>query len=693
MRFVLQLSPQIALESGDPLPLTARALYTFAALVLAAICAAQNTTSPPAEEAPLGPFIGRYLDSAQTGDLQCPIRTYRAYDVRASSEDNLLYFAIGSAFVGQNPATFADRVATEALATGYRGEKYLAFDHWYRREQCDYDRQTAILGFDWDNRKYKYVSYIFQGVAILDENFEEVNLLADQVGTDLLVFRNGTSYYLLIALDHAYPGGARLLDVTDPTDVKYMREVTSIAEMAESFDGRIAILHNDNVLRIYTTDAIVSNTAPSFTFTPPDSENLMDLTTDGRRFYALVNSSGNIRLHMFTPSGDTYVESIAASSLSAWSVHYGAGYVVVPGPTGTSFFEVGDDGLTLAADARLTWYYESGTRRYLNNVSPLVAGDQFIAVVSANGVGDVFALDATDPLTIDQSFLPATIDAGDKTHLTVTITNPRAAPVMFDLAHTYASGLVTAAGTIPATTCGTTVTATSDGRAFSLSNARLAANANCTVTVILAAAIAGGYTNTIDAAAIVSIENTNATESTATLVVVAPSGPASLSAVANGTSSVALTWGEVTGATAYEIFRNDVHVLSTTGTAAVDDTVSANTSYVYKVRAVGGGFSNTDLATTVAFTDSALAGAVAKAAHITELRTAITAVHTLAGLGPATFTDDPVLPGMAIKATHINELRSRLDTSRAALGLPPLTYGALSTIRAADISELRAGTQ
>lgn len=685
---------QIAQRSGDRLPVIARVLYTLATLVIAAIGVAQTTPPPPEQDAPLGEFIGRYLDSAQTQSLQCPIRTYRAYDVKASSEDNLLYFAIGSAFVGQDPATFSNRLATEALARGFRGEKYLAFDHWYRREQCSYDAQVSILGFDWDDRGYKYVSYAWDGLVILDEDFQEVNRVDNQLGTEHLAFRNGTSYYLLIALDYVYPGGAHLLNVTDPTGVQHIRDVTSIAAMAKSRDNRIAIFNNDRVLRIYTTDAVVGNSAPLYTFTPPTQSFVLDMTSDGKRFYALVSTNGNVGLHVFTPSGDTYTQSVAASNLNASRMRYGAGYVVVYGSTGAKFFEVGDDGLTPAGAEPLSWYYEPTEYRDLRAVQPVVAGDQTVAVVSANGVGDVFALDALDPLTISQSFLPESINVGENSHFSVTITNPRATPVMFGMAHTYASGLSYADNSIPATTCGTVVIASGNG-SFVLSKARLEANASCTVTAILTSATPGTYVSTIPAAAIVSPENTNAVESSATLLVLAPAGPPpSLSATATSSTSVALTWAQVTGSPTYEIFRNDVLIDSTTNSTYIDTTVSANTSYLYKVRTVGtSGFSPPDVATTVIFTDASLTGVVAKAIHIAELRTAVSAMRTLATLGATTFTDAPLHAGTTMKAVHITELRTALDEARAALGLSALTHGALSTVRAVDITELRAGTQ
>jgi hypothetical protein len=520
-----------------------------------------------------------------------------------------------------------------------------------------------------------------------------VNLVVDQGGTDHLVFRNGTSYYLLTSIDHAYPGGARLLNVTDPTDVVFIRDITATAEMAKSRDSRIAFLHTHDAMRIYTTDAVVANSAPLFTFTPPESSFILDITSDGRRFYALVNNSGSSSLHVFTPSGDSYTETVAASDLNGWSVSYGAGYVVVPGPLGVAFFAVGDDGLTLVEEEQLSWYNESSERRLPNTVLPVVSGGETALIVSANGVRDVFALEPREPITVSQSFDSAVIDVGGTTHYTLTITNPRAAPVMFDLAHTYPAGLVRAPGSIHARTCGGTLT---DGEtSFALSNAVLPANATCTVTAILTASTAGTYVNTIPAAAIVSPENTNPEASSAQLAVLAPPGPPPwLSATATSTNAIALTWAPVAGSPTYEIYRNGALLTSTTSTALTDSNVSANTSYIYKVQTVGtSGFSPSDIATTIIFTDASLSGIAAKAIHVAELRTAVAAVRTLAGLGAATFTDAPLVAGTAIKAAHFTELRAGLNEARAFLGVGELTFGPLSTVKATDVIEIRAGAQ
>ena len=131
---------------------------------------------------------------------------------------------------------------------------------------------------------------------------------------------------------------------------------------------------------------------------------------------------------------------------------------------------------------------------------------------------------------------------------------------------------------------------------------------------------------------------------------------------------------------------------------------SANTAYLYKVRAVNGGEStdsNIDLATTVIFTDDPLvAGTTAiKAAHVSELRTAIDAVRALAALGAGSYTDPIITAGStAVKAVHVTELRTAIDAARSALALSALSYAdpisaGTTAVKASHLTELRNGVK
>ena len=74
-----------------------------------------------------------------------------------------------------------------------------------------------------------------------------------------------------------------------------------------------------------------------------------------------------------------------------------------------------------------------------------------------------------------------------------------------------------------------------------------------------------------------------------------------------------------------------------------------------------------DLATTIFFTELTLTANATpfKAAHITELRTAVDAVRALAGLGPGSYTDPTITGGSRMPTTtYITDLRTALNAAR-----------------------------
>jgi hypothetical protein len=194
----------------------------------------------------------------------------------------------------------------------------------------------------------------------------------------------------------------------------------------------------------------------------------------------------------------------------------------------------------------------------------------------------------------------------------------------------------------------------------------------------------------------------------------APPAPANLLATAAPNGDVALTWTAVTGAMSYTVYRTaDNANYANAGTTATnlftDSSAAPNTALLYKVTASISGvespISNRDLATTVPFTDAALIpqSTSIKAAHITELRTAVDAVRKLANGGtanPFNYTDAPLTAQVTfVKRVHVTELRSALDAARSTLGLPALSYtdAAITQqstpIKAVHLLELRSGLQ
>lgn len=185
--------------------------------------------------------------------------------------------------------------------------------------------------------------------------------------------------------------------------------------------------------------------------------------------------------------------------------------------------------------------------------------------------------------------------------------------------------------------------------------------------------------------------------------------PTNVAAVATTPTNVQVSWTAVPGASSYKVFRSSgggyTQIGSPSGSPFNDSTVSANTAYLYKVRAATSAMespdSNVDLATTVLFTDPVLTAGVTKwkAVHLTELLTAVNAVRALAGLGAVSFTPPSPAIGVLGLGAHVNDLRNGLNAARSSLGLPAQSYTdptitvGVTKIKTAHINDLRNGVQ
>lgn len=178
--------------------------------------------------------------------------------------------------------------------------------------------------------------------------------------------------------------------------------------------------------------------------------------------------------------------------------------------------------------------------------------------------------------------------------------------------------------------------------------------------------------------------------------------PANFAAAATAATNVSSSWSAVPNASMYEIWRSSngidfAKVGETAATSHNDGSALANTAYLYKVRAAGGAFSLSDLASTWTFVDPTIvAGATKiKLAHVTDLRAAVNAVRTLAGLGAMSFGAPAPGAGGIVRAAHLAQLRTALNAARSELGLTTLaadpTVTAGGTILSLHITQIRGG--
>ena len=178
------------------------------------------------------------------------------------------------------------------------------------------------------------------------------------------------------------------------------------------------------------------------------------------------------------------------------------------------------------------------------------------------------------------------------------------------------------------------------------------------------------------------------------MVIDATAAPAAIPTNLGSTAgaSITLSW-TASGATNYRVVRatsknGPYTTAGTTSSTTFNDTgVTSNTAYLYKVCAADGagnctsGFSNISLGVAMALTDPTITTfsenpanvTSVKAAHITELRTAINAVRTLAGLSAASWSTT-VTTGSTISKNDVQDLRDRLNDALVAMNLQTSPY-------------------
>lgn len=141
----------------------------------------------------------------------------------------------------------------------------------------------------------------------------------------------------------------------------------------------------------------------------------------------------------------------------------------------------------------------------------------------------IATLAVNSPPTIGKAFSPTTINVGDVSTLTITLSNPNAGPaaLIAPLIDALPAGVVVAAVPNISNTCGGVVTAVAGTGTVTLTGGAIPGGApgTCTVTVNVTAATAGNYVNTIPAGALLTSVGSNIFPAIATLTVVSIDGP------------------------------------------------------------------------------------------------------------------------------------------------------------------------
>lgn len=187
-----------------------------------------------------------------------------------------------------------------------------------------------------------------------------------------------------------------------------------------------------------------------------------------------------------------------------------------------------------------------------------------------------------------------------------------------------------------------------------------------------------------------------------------PVPPANFRATAASLSTANLSWSAASGADSYDVQRSNhismpfVTIASgITTTSYSNSGLEAGKAYLYRVRSRKTGSpvvaaSEPDVATTVPFADDPVVARITpiRAQHVTQLRTAASAVRDTAGLAASAWAEGIVPLQTTVKASHFTELRDAIDAALQVLGITTSAYTdplipEVTPIRAVHVNELR----
>lgn len=647
---------------------------------------------------PLSVHVGRFVDSAFTQLLGSGgMRTVRSGLVRAApSVRNRVYLQLGGTIGGYALDTFFTQklqesmVPVNTLPTGisYSGRspypyeqlakphRYFypeaAYNHW---DTPLYDSYTSLNDFDADDRGFVYLGMQYWGWGIASDPGDTAGTYmpaVKQIPYDsrpvmsLLSLRNGSTYYVLYSTlsESGGSGRAHLYDVTTPVEPAFVAERFGTDKAFSAWSkheasSRLALVLRNGRVAIYTYAQIIAG-----------SGQLAELVAAaGRRFYEVsFDESGNLwvldgatsgyggfRLQKLTPSGESYTTTtFDFSDNPVWplTLHASAGYLAVGARVSTGGLDVRllriVDGVPQLLDLNQFYarYYTSAPEGYTKPfywMEPprgyVMAqnGKTYLFLISG-GLGDVFEISDADRIT---SIAPKSGIPAGGTNVSI-----------------YGSGF----------TAGSTVTF--DGTLAS------STFVSATKMTAIAPMHAPGSVNVVVSPP-GSAPMTAPKKYTYELL-----APKNFTATADGTTSVALTWNAVEGATYYEVSRRSPsyiwEVIGTpSGTSFNDGERTEETTYLYRVRALDAAANGspyvTDYATTMtAELQSITAGMPIRARDIELLRQRVNAMCTAAGqphvLPNGGHEGDPIL------ATNVQELRSAVHGARLALGAQPVVF-------------------
>lgn len=396
-------------------------------------------------------FTGRYVDSAFDGEGFTLPRPLRAWQMKYDASHDRLYLREGSYLVGYTLSNLITRVSSnEALIkldrpsdSGPAG-RYLKWDKAFNIEDewppHAGDGGDWLPDFDFDNRGHLYVAGgQFWGLLTDDYGtgpaFDSGNAQPGNSYTEIMSVQTSDGHYYAIVGDErslatvydvTTPPGAVLPGGTGPTPLRTLNFAWIKTAVAKSADNHwVALIGTDQVLKIFTAEAISAGRPSAFTST----RGLYGaVTTDGTNFYAAQAVAGHLTISVFTPVGGTFVETQypTTAAFTPERMQYGAGYLSLAGQSSVNGVSAQDIRVFHVGSGSMTELDLLAYRKNSNAAEPYIVsccsaaaptgyirpsyglafdsivykkGGKTYLVVNLKGLGDVYEIKGSDSIT------------------------------------------------------------------------------------------------------------------------------------------------------------------------------------------------------------------------------------------------------------------------------------------------------
>ncbi|HYI13360.1 MAG TPA: hypothetical protein VEK57_30210 [Thermoanaerobaculia bacterium] len=346
--------------------------------VVCSTCIAPNTGKKTAGfNDPLVAYVGRYVDSANTRNVQnVGMRTVRAQRIRVSYPRKRVFVEYGEAIAGFPIAQFLANVAAKTLSgvgvmkTGATVKRlgdpveivakpntfFYAEAAGAEWEVVLQDTQETLTDFEVDDVGFVYPGTLSWGWGIskdANEFTDTRHMLtrvqvkdAPVVPQSVIFMKVGAVPYVVVSDGSVVSATAKSLLIYDTANrskpvLKETRKgkVNGIRVWARHQPGqRVAVVNADGTLRVYAYDAFIANGAPLATQAAATGKTFRDLSFDDKGVLWAIESgtsptAGN-KLWQFTPSATGYTKvghDVYGSAFAPEKVSARKGYVAVGG--------------------------------------------------------------------------------------------------------------------------------------------------------------------------------------------------------------------------------------------------------------------------------------------------------------------------------------------------------------------------